>query len=172
GEILLDRGKIEAEDIERALELQLERGDKIGKILVDMGTVAHRDVLAALSDQLDIPLVAVDGVPPSAPEIEGMSHRFLRQCRAIPVALVDNTLTIAMADPLDFETIAAVRAFSGLQVRTALAAERKSSTPSTEITAKANSAPTPRATTNRRAPIWSTCATWRAKLPSSAWSTL
>ena len=112
GEILLDRGKIEAEDIERALELQLERGDKIGKILVDMGTVAHRDVLAALSDQLDIPLVAVDGVPPSAPEIEGMSHRFLRQCRAIPVALVDNTLTIAMADPLDFETIAAVRAYS------------------------------------------------------------
>ena len=125
GEILLDRGKIEAEDIERALELQLERGDKIGKILVDMGTVAHRDVLAALSDQLDIPLVAVDGVPPSAPEIEGMSHRFLRQCRAIPVALVDNMLTLAMADPLDFETIAAVRAFSGLQVRTALAAEQE-----------------------------------------------
>src|ERR1019366_3576930 len=39
GEILLERGKIEPADIERALELQLERGDKIGKILVDMGTV-------------------------------------------------------------------------------------------------------------------------------------
>ena len=125
GEILLERGKIEAEDIERALELQLERGDKLGKILVDMGTVAHRDVLAALSDQLDVPLVAVDGTPPSAPEIEGLSHRFLRQCRAIPVALADNVLTIAMADPLDFETIAAVRAFSGLQVRVALAAEQE-----------------------------------------------
>jgi general secretion pathway protein E len=125
GEILLERGKIQAEDIERALELQLERGDKLGKILVDMGTVAHRDVLAALSDQLDVPLIAVDGVPPAAPEIEGLSHRFLRQCRAIPVALVDNVLTIAMADPLDFETIAAVRAFSGLQVSTALAAEQE-----------------------------------------------
>jgi general secretion pathway protein E len=90
-----------------------------------MGTVAHRDVLAALSDQLDVPLVAVDGTPPSAPEIEGLSHRFLRQCRAIPVALADNVLTIAMADPLDFETIAAVRAFSGLQVRVALAAEQE-----------------------------------------------
>ncbi len=125
GEILLERGKIEAEDIERALELQLERGDKLGKILVDMGTVAHRDVLAALSDQLDIPLVTVDGAPPAAPEIERLSHRFLRQCRAIPVALADNVLTIAMADPLDFETIAAVRAFCGLQVRTALAAEQE-----------------------------------------------
>src|SRR5581483_5022884 len=31
----------------------------------------------------------------------------------------------AMADPLDFETIAAVRAFSGLEVRTSLVAEQE-----------------------------------------------
>jgi general secretion pathway protein E len=41
------------------------------------------------------------------------------------VALHDSTLTIAMADPLDFETIAAVRAFSGLRIQTALAAEQE-----------------------------------------------
>src|SRR6185295_7367614 len=105
----------------RALELQKERGDKLGKILVDMGLIAQRDVLAALSDQLGIALVTVDGPPPSAPEIDGLSHRFLRQCRAFPVSLVDSVLTIAMADPLDFETIAAVRAYSGFEVCTALA---------------------------------------------------
>ena len=125
GEILLERGKIEAEDLERALELQKERGDKLGKILVDMGLLAQRDVLAALSDQLGVPLVTVDTPPPDSPEIEGLSHRFLRQCRAFPVALVDSTLTIAMADPLDFETIAAVRAYSGLQIQTALASEQE-----------------------------------------------
>ena len=125
GEILQERGKLDAEDLERALELQQERGDKLGKILVDMGLMAQRDMLSALSGQLGIPLVAVDGVPPVAPEIEGLSHRFLRQCRAFPVALADSTLTIAMADPLDFETIAAVRAFSGLHIQTALAPEQE-----------------------------------------------
>ena len=125
GEILIERGKIEAEDLERALELQQERGDKLGKILVDMGLIALRDVLAALSDQLDVPLVTVDGAPPAAPEMEGMSHRFLRQCRVFPIALADRVLTIAMADPLDFETIAAVRTFSGLEIRTALASEQE-----------------------------------------------
>jgi general secretion pathway protein E len=125
GEILIARQKIEAEDLERALELQKERGDKLGKILVDMGLIAQRDVLAALSDQLGIPLVAVDGAPPAAPELEGLNERFLRQCRTFPVSLVDSTLTIAMADPLDFETVAAVRAFSGLQIQTALAAEQE-----------------------------------------------
>src|SRR4029077_16852380 len=100
GELLLERGKIEAEDLERALELQAERGDKLGKIRVDMGLIAQRDVLAALADQLGLPLVTVDGPPPSAPEIDGLTHRFLRQCRAYPVAMAGSTLTIAMADPL------------------------------------------------------------------------
>jgi general secretion pathway protein E len=123
--MLIERGRIQAEDLERALELQRERGDKLGKILVDMGLIAQRDLLAVLSIQLGIPLVTVDQPPPAAPEIEGLTHRFLRQCRAYPVSLADSTLTIAMADPLDFETVAAVRAYSGLEVRTALAAEQE-----------------------------------------------
>jgi len=123
GEMLIERGKIEPDELERALELQKERGDKLGKILVDMGLIAQRDVLAAISEQLGIPLVSVDGPPPSAPEIEGLAERFLRQCRVFPLA--DSTLTLAMADPLDFETVAAVRAFSGFQVRTVLAAEQE-----------------------------------------------
>jgi general secretion pathway protein E len=125
GETLVERQKIDAEDLERALELQRERGDKLGKILVDMGLIAQRDVLAVLSEQLGIPLVTVDGAPPVAPEIEGLTDRFLRQSRAFPLAVVDSTLTLAMADPLDFETVAAVRAFSGLQIQTALASEQE-----------------------------------------------
>src|SRR5262249_50557851 len=125
GEILIARQKIEPEDLERALELQQERGDKLGKILVDMGLIAQRDMLAALSDQLGLPLISIDGPPPVAPELEGLSERFLRQSRAFPVALGDSTLTLAMADPLDFETIAAVRAFSAFEIRTVLAAEQE-----------------------------------------------
>jgi len=125
GEILVGRKLIEPDDLERALELQKERGDKLGKILVDMGFIAHRDVLAALADQLGVPLVTIEGPPPSAPEIDGLSHRFLRQCRFFPVSIADSTLTIAMADPLDFETVAAVRAFSGMNVRCAIAAEQE-----------------------------------------------
>ena len=125
GEMLVERRKIEAEELERALELQRERGDKLGKILVDMGLVAQRDVLAALSEQLDVPLVTIDGPPPSAPEIEGLSYRFLRQSRAFPVALNGSVLTVAMADPMDFETAAAIGSFSGLEIRTALAAEQE-----------------------------------------------
>ncbi len=125
GEMLIARGLIGQEDLEKALEIQKERGEKIGKILVDLGFVAMRDVLAALSEQLGIPLVSIEGPPPVSPETEGLSVRFLRQCRFIPVALHDSTLTIAMADPLDFETISAVRGVTGLNLEAVLAAEQE-----------------------------------------------
>ncbi len=124
GEMLIARRLIEREDLDQALEIQKGRGDKLGKILADLGFVAMRDVISALSEQLDIELVTLAGFdPPVSPEIEGLAPRFMRQARVIPYALSDSTLTVAMADPLDFETIAAVRGFCGFKVRAVFGAE-------------------------------------------------
>lgn len=123
GEMLIARGLLEQEDLDRALELQRERGDKLGKILVDMGFLAARDVLSALSQQHGIPLATLDSPPPPVPELDGLSARFMRQSKFIPVAHEGDTVTIAMTDPMDFETVAAVRGFSGLRVAVQLAGE-------------------------------------------------
>jgi general secretion pathway protein E len=123
GQILIDRGLIAAEDLDRALELQRERGDKLGRILVDMGYLAQRDLLNALSAQLGLPIATLT-TPPSAPELEGLSPRFLRQSLLFPVAIEEGALTLAMADPLDFEAINAVQTFSKLEVRPQLATEQ------------------------------------------------
>jgi general secretion pathway protein E len=125
GEMLIARGLLAPDELSQALEIQKERPDKIGRILVDLGFVAQRDVLAALSEQLGAPLVTLETPPPVTPETEGLAPRFLRQFRVIPLAVHDSTLTVAMADPLDFETIATVRAVTGLKVETALAAEQE-----------------------------------------------
>jgi general secretion pathway protein E len=121
--MLVARQLIGPEDLERALDIQKERGEKIGKVLIELGFVAARDVLSALSEQLGIPIVTFEGPPPAIPETEGLAPRFMRQCRFLPYAAVDSTLTIAMADPLDFETISAVRGFTGLKVVAVLAGE-------------------------------------------------
>src|SRR5579883_2893813 len=124
GEILIERRQITQEDLDRALELQRERGDKLGRILVDLGFVAMRDVLAALSEQLQVPMLAIDGPPAVSPETETLSPKFLRQFRCLPVALHDHTVTLAMADPLDFETRSTVASCTGLHVRPGIAAEQ------------------------------------------------
>ena len=102
GEILIERKLITNEDLERALELQKERGDKLGKTLVDMGFVAMRDVLAALADQLDIPLVTIEGPPAVSTETEMLSPRFLRQFRCLPVSRDDHN-DVFMLEPASDE---------------------------------------------------------------------
>jgi general secretion pathway protein E len=126
GEILIERRLITQDDLARALELQRERsGEKLGKILVDLGFVAARDVLAALSDQLQVPVLVIEGPPAISPEIETLSPKFLRQFRCLPMALHDHTVLLAMADPLDFETRATVAASTGLTVEAGLAPEQE-----------------------------------------------
>jgi general secretion pathway protein E len=125
GQILVGKGLVTPAEVDQALEIQKERGDKIGKILVDLGFIAAREVTIALSEQLDIPLVTIDGPPVAGPETEKLTSRFLRQFRCFPLSLNDQTLTLAMADPLDFETIAAVRSVTGLRVKAAIAVEQE-----------------------------------------------
>src|SRR6516162_1812929 len=57
GEILIERGKLDAAGLERALRLQQETHEKLGALLVTLGIVAQRDVAEALATQLDLPLV-------------------------------------------------------------------------------------------------------------------
>ncbi len=140
GEMLMAKRLIGQDDLDRALELQKERGEKIGRILIDLGFVAQRDVLAALSEQLRLPLIPIEGEPFTSPETEGLSARFLHQTKCLPINLNEHGLTVAMADPLDFETIAAIRGFTGLRPN-----------------GKATMAAIPAVRT------WSIYATWRAK---------
>lgn len=123
GEMLVERGLLSAEDLGRALELQRERGDKLGRILIDLGFAAHRDIVQALSEQLQIPVARLDGPPVVTPETERLSARFLRQARVFPLRMEGGALVLAMADPLDFETLAAVRAATGLRVQPEIALE-------------------------------------------------
>jgi len=121
GERLIAKGALSEEDLARALELQKERPrDRIGKVLVDLGYVAQRDILAALSEQLAIPLVTLAG---AVAEVDGLPLRFLESARVAPYSIDGDTLELAMADPLDFDTVAAVRAATGMKVAPVLAGE-------------------------------------------------
>ena len=125
GEILIERKLITGDDLARALEIQRERsGEKLGKILIDLGFIAAREVLSALAEQLQVPVLAIEGPPAVSPEIETLAPRFLRQFRCLPVGLHDHTVTLAMADPLDFETRNTVAASTGLAVQVGLAPEQ------------------------------------------------
>ena len=122
GQLLRERGLISEEDLKNALVLQQERTDKIGRILIDLGYVAERDILAVVSDQLKIPIF--DGEYPAVPiEADRLPFRFLRAFNVIPVHLENGVLRIVMADPLDLETQNSIRLRTGFALQVFLGVE-------------------------------------------------
>jgi general secretion pathway protein E len=117
GELLIERGKLDATALERALRLQQESGGKLGALLVTLGLCAQRDVTEALAAQLGLPVLDAASYPELPVLEERISARFLREARALPVREDDNELALAMADPTDRYTIDAFEMVTGRAVR-------------------------------------------------------
>jgi general secretion pathway protein E len=117
GEILIERGKLDAAGLDRALRLQQETHEKLGTLLVTLGLVSQRDVAEALAHQLGIPLVEAAGYPELPILEERVSARFLREARALPLAEDEDELALAMADPTDSYTVSAFEMVTGRKVR-------------------------------------------------------
>ena len=121
GEILIERGKLDQANLDRALRLQGDSGERLGSLLVTLGLCAQRDVAEALSLQLALPLVDANGYPEFPILEERVSARFLREARALPVREDEVELTLAMADPTDAYTIGAFEMVTGRAVRAMVA---------------------------------------------------
>jgi general secretion pathway protein E len=123
GQIFLEKGLIDEEELKTALNLQADSREKIGKLLVDLGYVSEKDCLALVSEHLGIRAISEAEYPP-APVLENvLTHRFMKQCKFVPVALEDKVLTLAMTDPLDDASLGSVRQATGFEVKPLLGAE-------------------------------------------------
>ncbi|MBI2820486.1 MAG: Flp pilus assembly complex ATPase component TadA, partial [Acidobacteria bacterium] len=125
GEMLMSRGQLQPDELDKGLAFQRERPEKLGRILIELGFLSSRDVLAALSEQMEVPIVTARDFPVVAPELEGIALGFMRQFRFLPLSVENSTVTLAMADPLDSETIASVRLFTRKQVRVRLCSDQE-----------------------------------------------
>jgi general secretion pathway protein E len=123
GEILIERGKLDPANLERALKLQEgESREKIGVILHRLGMVSGGDLADALSEQLDLPLALAGDYPELPLMEERLSAKFLRDSQAIPLREDDEELALAIADPTDSYVLSAVQMASGKRVRPFIAA--------------------------------------------------
>ncbi|MGE5097620.1 MAG: type II secretion system ATPase GspE [Betaproteobacteria bacterium] len=123
GEILVERGKLDPANLERALKLQEgESREKIGVILLRLGMVSGRDLADALADQLDLPLAQASDFPELPLLEERLSSKFLRDAQAVPLREDDEEVCVAVADPTDSFVLSAVQMASGKRVRPYIAA--------------------------------------------------
>lgn len=114
GEILLDQGVINENQLKEALEYQKLSGKRLGEILVDLGYATEEDIAKALSQNLYVPYVDLDEVQPEEEAIKLLPLQLMENRAVLPLRIRGDRLEIAIADPLDIDTLNEVSRITGL----------------------------------------------------------
>ncbi len=116
GDMLVEEGLITVNQLEEALESQKETGYKLGETLIKSHAITEEILYKFLESQYGIPYVDLNTIyiDPKIPKL--INESIAVKHSLIPIRLENSTLTIAMADPLDFIAKDDVRIITGLQV--------------------------------------------------------
>jgi type IV pilus assembly protein PilB len=123
GEILLTMGAVTQEDLDKALAEQRQTKGFLGQILLRRGVIKKRDLATALEGQLGLPFVELSEVTIPADLVGLLPENIVRPYRAVPFALADGVVSVAMADPLNLPAIESMRLVTGLQIKPHFAPE-------------------------------------------------
>jgi len=107
-DILLREGLVVQEDLARASTGMRESGNPLWRELILLGMVDEEEMIRIIGNLLNVEPMTVDQYPSEPVHVNGISLKFMRNARFIPVGKEDNTLVVAMAEPDDFYTVEAI----------------------------------------------------------------
>jgi len=114
GEMLIEAKAITQKQLDEALDIQSKTGERLGNILRNLGYISEDVLLETLSEQLGIPRINFADIGEISDDTLRLIPAFIiRRHNLIPISLKDDTLTIAMSDPLDIFAIDDVSLFVG-----------------------------------------------------------
>ncbi|MBD3257722.1 type II secretion system protein GspE [candidate division GN15 bacterium] len=121
GDLLVERGLITTEQLQIALQQQSSTGKRLGNILVESGAISEDQLIEAVSDRLSIPRVSLEGMVVDPQVIGRVPVEMARRYNLLPIFAIGNTLTLAMADPLNFIAIDEVKYHTRCEIKRAIA---------------------------------------------------
>ena len=117
GEILVERKKITEDQLKAALRQQAEKGEKVGKILVESDLIEQNDLLQTLAIQLDLPYYEMLPYNDIDPElVRNISISFCTSNLVVPVSRDSFGVTVAVNDPLNISAADDLRMILGTNI--------------------------------------------------------
>jgi general secretion pathway protein E len=123
-QLLLEQGRVSAEDLRKVKRLQQERGERLERLLLDLGFISEEDLLPLLATYLGIEAIHRRDFPSTPVPLGNLNVKFLKHAKVLPLGQTNGALTVAMADPADYYTIQSLQLATGLQIEPRLARER------------------------------------------------
>ena len=123
GQILLDLGLVDEQQLETMVEEQANRGELLGKVGLALGFYADEQLGEALAEQWGTTFVTLyDRTVPSE-VLAAISEPMAQLYRVVPLALDGNRLTVASAEPQKIQIADELRSLLGYDIHICVATE-------------------------------------------------
>jgi len=123
GDLLVTMGHISKQQLAEALDLQKEKGGKLGQVLVSMGAITDEEIVKALSIKFVMPMVDLKRTEVSETVIKMVPLIMVRRFYVMPISRSGNTLCVAISDPTRVSEIKALKLLTGCEVQPFLTTE-------------------------------------------------
>lgn len=101
GKLLVENNIISQEQLDQAIEKQKISGERLGKVLVDLGLINENKLLSLLAQQLGIPYIDLKNYSLRADLVHRLPELYARRYRAIVLSQDARGYLVGMADPQD-----------------------------------------------------------------------
>jgi len=117
GELLVERGIIDRDQVNMAIAYQKEKGGLLGEVLVELKFATEEDIAQALTCQYGFPYLPLANYEIDDEVIKSVPENVCRQFCLIPIDKIGKSLTLAMANPLNLTAIEDVELISGCTIQ-------------------------------------------------------
>ncbi len=124
-ELLINNKAISKAQLDKALNIQREKGGSLKNILVQSGFITEKDLMSVLSQGLGIPPISLARFKIDPGLLKLIPADIANKYQIIPVSRVGNMLTVAMADPLNIFAIDDLRSLTGLDIGIIIASQKE-----------------------------------------------
>ena len=122
GDLLVKSGDITQAQLEEALKLQSDSGERLGSILQKHGFITEKQLIDTLMSQLGVEFIDLNtyGIPPEMAQL--LPKNLAKKHMVVPVKATRSEVWLAMADPLNFMAVEEVGAVTRRRVVPMIAA--------------------------------------------------
>ncbi len=119
GDLLVSKGLVTPEQIEKALAYQKDRGHQklLGEVLIELDYVTEAQVMEALAEAYGLPFVHLDPKVCDPAVTNVLPNDYLNQQCVLPLFLVNGTLTLAVSEPANVFIAEDVQRLTGHRVQ-------------------------------------------------------
>ena len=100
-DLVLERGLVAAETLNRARTVQAETGERLDSVLTRLGLISEATLAQAIAGATGLKLATAEDFPKEPVAADAISARFLRDAKVVPLHATEREVEVAFVDPLD-----------------------------------------------------------------------